>query len=55
MGIVGIDFSYKYSNLLGSTEVGEPNGKHFENNINSGVWENFRKYVLKKYVLFEQI
>ena len=55
MGIVGIDFSYKYSNLLGSTEVGEPDGKHFQNNINSGLWKNFRDNVLKKHVLFEQI
>ena len=55
MAIVGIDFSHKYSNLLGSTEVGEPEGKHFENNINSGVWEKFRDSVLKKNVSFEQI
>ena len=46
MAIVGIDFSNKYSNLLGSTKVGEPEGKHFENNISSGIWEKFKESVL---------
>ena len=55
MATVGIDFSYSYSKLLGSTEVGEPDGKHAENNINSGVWEHFRESVLKKNVSFQQI
>ncbi len=51
----GIDFSFEYSNLLGSTKVGEPVGNHFENNVSSGIWGNFKENILIKYTSFEQI
>ena len=45
----------KYSTLLGSTKVGEPDGNHFEKNIQSGLWEEFKEFILKRYTNFEQI
>ena len=42
MAIVGLIFLINIQ-IYWVLQVGEPEGKHFENNINSGVWEKFRE------------
>ena len=52
---LGIDFSHNYSNLLGPTEIGEPDGKHYLYNVESGSWAYFQEKILQKYLIYEKL